>query len=105
MYLLTFEIAVGTIKSVELKPDIEPSLFPPTQKPTSTLSRDGKGASFNQRRVTSDFVPATHLVKGGLSKGYKNAPLQDSDEYDDGYFAAAGMYRTFLLQLLSLTSS
>ena len=95
---------MGTIKSAEIKPDIEPSLFPPTPKPTPTLPRDGKGAGSNQRRETSDFVPATHLIKEGPTKGHKDSPSQD-DEYDDGNFAAAGAYRTPVLQLLSLTSS
>lgn len=97
---------MGTIKSAELKPDIEPSLFPPIPKPTPTLRGDGKGVNSNQRRETSDFTPATHLIKqGGPSKGHRNPPSQDGDEYDDAYFAAAGVYHTPLPRLLSLMRS
>lgn len=88
---------MGTIKSAEIKPDIDPSLFPAAPKPRPTLPRGGQGVSSNQKRETSGFVPATRLIKG-LSENHIGAPSQDDDdEYDDGYFAADGVYHILFL--------
>lgn len=81
---------VGTLKSAELKPDIDPRLFPPAQKPELQL---GIHLGSNKRRqYSSDFIAASDLMilEPGLPHNHRNDHPQEQDEYDDGYFAAAG---------------
>ena len=83
---------VGTFKSAELKPDIDPLLFPPAQKPEPVPTPLRVNLKSNRRRKYSDFVPATDLMnpEPRLANNNKNGQPQEQDEYDDVYFAAAG---------------
>lgn len=75
---------MGTLESAELKPDIDPLLFPPAKLVPTSL---GTYLGLNRKRqYSSNFVPATDLMESNHKKGQP----QDQDEYDDGYFAAAG---------------
>lgn len=81
---------VGTLRSAELKPDIDPLLFPPAPKPEPPV---GIHLGLKRRRqYSSDFVPASDLInlESIQVNNNKNGQPQEQDEYDDGYFAAAG---------------
>ncbi|KAF8467614.1 Sec63 Brl domain-containing protein [Kalaharituber pfeilii] len=97
---ISCESIVGTLKSFELKPDVDPSLFPPPPPPPPpppehlVHNPNGKQVTKERSKHSQTFVTANDVNDKQQSEAAsqlwkKPTGDDDDDEYDDGYFAAA----------------